>query len=86
MVSRLLNNFVCNLVFSLYPVYVIRALTLLDTKLFIHLFIRVSIMVPYAPVNSNIRECIFLSLLMFYRGVSVCVVTNVLFFSYQSFV
>ena len=69
-------TFYLNLVFSLCPVYVIRVLTWLGTMRSIHLFIDLSIVSPFAPANGNIRECIFLSLLVFCKGVSFYTVTN----------
>ena len=39
---------------------------------FIHLLIDLSIALPLALANGNIMECIFLSLLVFCRGVSFC--------------
>ena len=68
--------FYLNLVFSLCPVYVIRVLTWLGTMRFIHLLIDFSIVLPLAPGNGNIRECIFLSLLVFCKVVSFCTITN----------
>ena len=64
--------------FSLCPVYVIRVLTSLGTMCLIHLLIDLSIVLPLAPANNNIRECIFLSLLVFCKGVSFCAVIDLL--------
>ena len=61
---------------SLCPVYVIYVLTWLGTRCFIHLSIDLSIVLPLAPGNGNIRGCIFLSLLVFCKGVSFCTVIN----------
>ena len=51
--------------FSLCSVYLIRVLTSLSIMRFMHLFIYLSIVLPLAPANGNIRKCIFLSLLVF---------------------
>ena len=61
---------------SLCPVYVIYVLTWLGTRCFIHLSIELSIVLPLAPGNGNIRGRIFLSLLVFCKGVSFCTVIN----------
>ena len=49
---------------------------MIGTICFIHLFIDLSIVLPLTPVNSNIRESISLSLLVFWKDVSFCTVTN----------
>ena len=49
---------------------------------FIHLLIDLSIVLPLAPANGNIMECIFLLLLVFCRGVPFCaliIIINKLF-------
>ena len=77
-------SFIWNLTFSLFPVYVIHVLTLFGTRRLIHPFIDLSIMLPLALENINIRECIVLSLLVFYRGASFCILTNDLLYSFIS--
>ena len=52
---------------------------------FLHLFIDLSIVLSSTPANYNIRKCIFRSLLVFCRGASICVATNVLFFFFYLF-